>query len=193
MRSNLVKLSLIALFSLSSQALAAWKLDNQNSNLSFVSVKKSTIAEVHSFTKLTGKVSEQGVAKIIIDLTSVETNIPIRNERMQQHLFETSSFSSATIESQFSPDIFNKLSKQDSILTTLTFTLTLHGKQQSLSSKVRVSEIDDRIVVSSMQPVIVNAAQFDLVNGIEKLRALASLPSIATAVPVSFNLSFVKK
>ena len=35
-----------------------------------------------------------------------------------------------------------------------------------------------------------NAADFDIGAGIEKLMDVAKLPSISTAVPVSFNLVF---
>ena len=55
-----------------------------------------------------------------------------------------------------------------------------------------LTKMQDGIVrVRSIEPFIVNASQFDLSGGIEKLRELASLPSIATAIPVTFSLEFV--
>jgi hypothetical protein len=44
-------------------------------------------------------------------------------------------------------------------------------------------------LVVSAHPVILNADNYKLAKGIEKLRELASLPSISHAVPVSFYLT----
>jgi len=51
---------------------------------------------------------------------------------------------------------------------------------------------DDKLVVSSKNPIMIQASDFGLVAGIQKLQELAKLPSIATAVPVSFVLTFTK-
>ena len=48
----------------------------------------------------------------------------------------------------------------------------------------------NRILVHGISPVIVSAGDFGLAEGIEKLREIAGLPAIATAVPVYFNLVF---
>ena len=78
-----------AAFALSAAASAQWSLDLDNSQLSFVTVKAEHIAEVHSFSRLEGQIDAAGNARISIDLSSVETGIAIRNERMQSMLFET--------------------------------------------------------------------------------------------------------
>ena len=41
---------------------------------------------------------------------------------------------------------------------------------------------------STAQPVLLRAADFDLVAGLEKLRGIAGLDSISTAVPVTVRL-----
>lgn len=43
-------------------------------------------------------------------------------------------------------------------------------------------------MVTSAQPVIINATDYGLTDGINKLRDLAGLPSISYAVPVTFTL-----
>ena len=75
-------------------------LDNTLSTLSFVSVKKGKVGEVHTIDKLSGSLSETGDLVIKLDLSSVNTNIDIRNERMQQHLFETKNNPTATISAK---------------------------------------------------------------------------------------------
>jgi hypothetical protein len=42
----------------------------------------------------------------------------------------------------------------------------------------------------SKKPVVVNAPEFKLAEGVEALREIAGLPSISLAVPVSFVLAF---
>lgn len=177
----------------SSNVMATWKLDNNASTLSYVSTKSGAVAEVNHFTSMKGKVTEQGVAKLNIDLASVETNIAIRNERMKKHLFQIEKFTSATVSTKFEADVLNGLKQGQSTTAKLPFTLELHGQKQSFDAEVRITKLADKLIVSSMSPVIIYAANFDLVKGIETLRNIAKLPSIATAVPVSFNLSFSEK
>lgn len=193
MQKAITRSLLTSLVLLSTSVLADWKLENSASNLSFVSIKKSSIAEVHHFKQLNGKITENGFAKVMIDLTSVETNIPIRNERMKAKLFETNQFTSASIESKFEPKLVKQLSVGDSVIENLTFKLSLHGNTDTFTASVRISKTKEGLLVSNMQPIIINASQYNLVKGIEALRNLASLPSIATAVPVSFNLMFKTK
>jgi hypothetical protein len=74
---------------------------------------------------------------------------------------------------------------------TADLALQLHDQEIALTAEMIVARLgDQRLMVSSRKPIIVNAASVDLVNGIEALREIASLPSISKAVPVSFVLTF---
>ena len=67
----------------------------------------------------------------------------------------------------------------------------VHGTTSSITFDITVSRLtDNRILVASRKPVIVNASQVGLLAGVEKLREVAGLPSISPAVPVSFVLAF---
>ena len=69
--------------------------------------------------------------------------------------------------------------------------LTLHGNTAPVSTRVLVQRRDDgTVVVSSLDPIVVTASLFGLAEGIDRLRQIAGLQSIATAVPVSFVLTF---
>jgi polyisoprenoid-binding protein YceI len=70
-------------------------------------------------------------------------------------------------------------------------TLTLHGKTVALKIDVVVAKVGDQLLVTSSQPVIINVADFGLNEGVDRLMAVAKLPSIARAAPVSFVLVFV--
>ena len=94
----------IAALAFSASASAQWSLDLDNSQLSFVTVKAEHIAEVHSFSRLEGQIDAAGNARISIDLSSVETGIAIRNERMQSMLFETGLYPQAAVSAAINTD-----------------------------------------------------------------------------------------
>ena len=173
--------------------LAAWTLDNEASQVSFVSVKAGDAGEVHRFTELSGEVSADGNASVTIQLASVDTRIPIRDERMREMLFETDVFPTASLTTKIDMDSLASLEPGTSIDMVAELMLDLHGKQVPLSAEMIVGRLgDDRLLVSSKKPVIVNAASVDLADGVEALREIANLPSISKAVPVSFVLSFAE-
>ena len=89
---------LIVLLPLTSRA--GWVLDESRSEISFISIKNLSIAETHEFPNLSGTIDDEGNLEIKIPLSSVETKIPIRNERMKKMLFETSKFANALVTSK---------------------------------------------------------------------------------------------
>ena len=170
---------------------AAWTLDNDSSQVSFVSVKAGDAGEVHRFTEISGELSSGGNASVTIQLASVDTLIPLRDERMREMLFQTNLFPTASLSTDIDMDALNAIEPGDSMDMVANLTLALHGQQLSLAAEMIVARLGDhRLMVSSRKPVIVNAASVDLVNGIEALREIANLPSISKAVPVSFVLTF---
>lgn len=174
-----------------SSALAEWTLNNTKSSLNFVSTKAIDIAEVHHFTQLVGRVSNNGKAVITIELASVETGIPIRNERMLEKLFETRTFPLATVRSKIDMEIVNAIPTGASTNMAIDLELDLHGVRVEMVANVVVVRLNEStLMVSSAGPVILNASKVALSDGIEALREVASLPSIGNAVPVSFNLTF---
>ena len=172
-----------------SQAFAAWQLDPQLSDVSFVSVKQSSVAEVHHFTGLDGTISEQGQLQLQIDLSSVESMIPIRNERMRKMLFNVTQYPSATVTADVSTQLA-KLPTGTTKVSDVSANLSLHGQIEQLSLDLLVTKGADSLVVTPVKAVIINAPAFGLGKGIEALREIAGLKSIATSVPVSFNLVF---
>ena len=173
--------------------IAAWSLDNDASQVSFVSVKAGDAAEVHRFTEISGELTAEGSASVTIQLASVDTLIPLRDERMREMLFQTNLFPTASLSTNIDMDALAALAPGDSMDMTANLTLDLHGQQISLVTEMIVARLGDhRLMVSSRKPLIVNAASVDLVKGIEALREIANLPSISKAVSVSFVLSFVE-
>ena len=176
---------------LGSGARADWTLDAASSSVSFVSVKNAAVAESHYFTGLSGRVSRSGEATLVLDMSAFETLIPIRNERMVEHLFEPSRFPSATVTVEVPLAELRKMKRGASTLRDLSGTLSLHGATADIAASVIITRVGrNAFMVASQRPVIVNAAQFGLGDGIEKLREIAGLVSIAPSVPVSFSLVY---
>ncbi|MGI2853369.1 YceI family protein [Shewanella algae] len=185
---------LLALGAFSHLALAAdWQLDNADSRVSFVSVKKGDIAEVHEFNQLSGTLAENGEFKLEIPLSGVNTGIEIRDKRMQTMLFEVANFPQLTLTAHVPTEQVNNLKPGELLTLEIDGILSLHGKSQHKSFGVVVARLGDSgLLVTSIRPVIVYAEEFNLTDGLEKLREIAGLSSISQAVPVSFVLRLNK-
>ncbi len=193
MRLNFFKTaSLAVIFSLSSLAAqAAWQLDNAQSRLSYISIKKGDIAEINHFTTLSGEVDDKGQATLSIQLGSVKTQVDIRDQRMRDILFKTNLFPAAEFSAQLEVDKLEQLAVGAMLTLTVEGTFSLHGIEQKMPAELAVSKLNEQTLqVSSYAPLVVDARHFQLAQGIEKLRELAGLPSISMAVPVSFVLIF---
>lgn len=173
-------------------ARAQWELDNDKSTVNFVSIKNDKVAEIHSFTSLVGYIGADGKVQLGIDLDSVETLIPIRNERMRELLFDTAKFPAAKISAQVDPVILAATADGGVVTADLPITLSLHGIEQTLTAPVVVvREGDNRLRVLTSRPVLVNAVDFGLDSGITALREIAGLKAISVAVPVTLQLVFI--
>ncbi len=171
---------------------AEWKLDNEDSHVNFISIKKSSIAEIHGFKSLSGSINGKE-ATVKIDLSSVETNIPIRNERMRNILFNVDRYPTALITAKIDGFTLDELRAGRKIEKQLEIKLELHGMTKSLSAKVNIVKLlNNQVLVHSIYPIIVKASDYGLEEGIKKLKSIAKLPSISTAVPVTFSLVFTK-
>ncbi len=174
-------------------AWADWELDNTKSAVNFVSIKNDSVGEVHSFASLVGFIGAAGNVQMTINLDSVETLVAVRNERMRELLFETVKFPSAQLTAQVAPAVLAEAAKGGVVTAELPVTLSLHGKDKTLTvSVVVVGEGDGSLRVFTARPVLVNAADFGLESGVAALQQVAGLRAISNAVPVTLQLLFVQ-
>lgn len=174
-------------------AYSAWKVESSKSSLTFVSIKKDTVGENHRFKSFSGGINDKGLANISIDLSSVDTNIAIRDQRMAEYLFETAKFAKANFSVQLNQNEIDVIASGSSKNMSLKGSLDLHGQQQEVTVNVKVMKLSEKnMVVTTLQPVMIKAEDFALVAGVNKLKSLANLPSIAYTVPVSFVLTFTQ-
>lgn len=170
-----------------------WMLNAAESRVSFVSVKQGTTGEVHYFTASEGAISDQGTVSLSIDTASVETGIDVRNERMVDYLFQSAIFPTATLSMKVDVDELSDMEVGETRQLSVTGSLSLVGQSGDVDAQLLVSRLaEDKVLVATLQPVVVQAEAFDLVAGIDTLRELAELSSISAAVPVSAVLVFQK-
>ena len=179
------------LFLFSTPVFPDWNLVNEESRLNFISIKASDIAEIHTFEELSGSVKDNGQAQVVINLSSLETLIPIRNERMGNLLFETKVYPVASFKLKLDLQTFLLTEVGKSSDVTLRGVLELKGKQFTMPVKISVTRLSDQsFLVKSSEPLLLNAGSLGLSDGIESLRVIAGLPSISKSVPVTFSLIF---
>jgi len=182
--------ALVSLF-VSSNAFAQWALINDESTVNYVSIKKSKVAEVNSFKTLNGSIENNGQIAVEIDLASVDTNVPIRDERMKTLFFQVATFPKAVISTALDLKAVTDMNIGDTYKDSMNISLSLHGVSKQMVADVRIVKLTkNRVLAESLKPVIVNTDDFKLSEGVEKLREVANLPSISSAIPVTFSLVF---
>jgi polyisoprenoid-binding protein YceI len=172
-------------------AVGQWQLDSETSTVRFVSIKNDSVAETHRFRQLQGGIDADGEARLRIDLASVDTGIPVRDQRMRELLFAVTEHPDATVRASLAPDRLAQLAQGRLETWPLALTLDLHGEARSIETEVQVlRDTDDRLHVRLARPLLVNAADHGLADGIEALREVAGLSGIALAVPIDIELVF---
>ena len=177
--------------SLVAATTGAWSLDSTASYLNFATTKNTHNLEVHNFTGLSGNINSAGVATLTIDLSTVNTSVALRDERMRDMLFKVSSFPTATVMVPVPTNLISSLSIGQAAATDISATLNLHGVSGAITARVSVQKLTaNRVLVQSLSPILVKAGDYALTDGVEALRAAVGIASISAAVPVDFALVF---
>jgi cytochrome c2/polyisoprenoid-binding protein YceI len=187
------------IFALCSSALAiifagmanaeTWTLDGEASHLAFGSIKKDKIGEVNSFSGLKGTVDADGKADVTIDLTTLETNIDIRNERMLEHVFKGAG--EAQLTAQLDMDEVKGLAVDEMAVVDVEGALSLLGVSTELDLEMVVERLaENKVMALSNDMVFVGTEELGVTAGIDKLMELAKLPGITRTSPVTLRLVF---
>ena len=92
----------------SMNATAQWSLSSSSAELNFLSTKvltnKQSITETSSFKSLSGTVSDEGELQLTVQLGSVNTQIPIRDQRLRDWVFEVSKYQNADISANIAKE-----------------------------------------------------------------------------------------
>ena len=165
-----------------------WQLNAAQSTLSFISTKNKTFTEEHSIEFQQGQIDEKRAFNVSIDLNTVDTLIPIRDQRMRDILFETEQFPTASVSTLIPQNLDLSINQN----VVLPFTLDLHGSKKVFQAEVVIQMVDNQLVVVNYEPILVNAKDFALDDAINQLTKIAGLQSINYEVLVDFKLTFEK-
>ena len=185
-------ISCAALLLMAQATLADWRLTSA-SKVGYVSIKNNAIAEHNVFSGVTGSLSKKGQLKINIDLSTVETQVDIRNQRMRELFFEVTQYPQAVVTAELDVQELAQVDSGAPLEIVKPFTLSLHGIEVTADAHLRVVAVGGRAWVSTVRPILISAADFGLEGGVAALQKIAGLEAIAAVVPVSFDLKFVKK
>lgn len=180
---------------LTSQAFAQssdWVLQQDQSQLQFASVKNQTIAELHRFTELSGTIKGNQLT-IDIAVASLDTQIPIRNERMQKHLFAMETYPTISATATLNMADYQGMSVGSTQTTTVNLAVTIASVSQTLPAHIQVSQLaDGKLLATTTAPILVRASNFNLTDGIDTLKNIAGLNEIDYVVPVTFSVVFAQ-
>ena len=169
-------------------AQADWTL-NDSSRIGFVSIKNNSIGENNAFERVSGTISESGQVAVSVDLSSVETGVGIRNERLQKMLFEVASFPAATIDAVLSDSQITALKAGGAQTESLGVSISLYGKTVNKTANLSVSASGGDVRVTTTQPIVITAQEFGLEAGVAALQQIAGLNAISRSIPVTVDLS----
>lgn len=185
--------TLLATAMLTGAALAGghgpWTSVADESSIAFGSIKKDVAGEVHHFSGVTGTVAKDGTVAVDIDLTSLETYIDIRNERMAEHVFKGAP--TATLMGEVDMDDVTALAPGETTLTDFEGVLTLGGIEADVEAEMLVARLSEtRVLVTTADFIMLSTADLGIDPGVDKLMELASLPGITRVAPVTIRMVF---
>ena len=190
-------LSLFAAFTLLSTSLvasasdAAWTLNGDASRVAYGSIKKNMVGEANYFRTVSGSMTAAGEVKIEIDLSSVETKVGIRNQRMVKYVFGEQA-SKAMLKAEVDPEIVSKLAPGATASLTTDGTLKFLDKSIDLDVDLFIAKLTDKsFMVTTDKMIMIKAADLGINEGLDTLMGLAKLPSITRVSPVTLRLVFV--
>ncbi|WP_394388972.1 YceI family protein [Shewanella woodyi] len=182
----------------STQASAQWTLDSNSAALNFLSTKvlinKQSITEMSGFNTLSGTVSDDGEFMLTVQLESVNTQVPIRDQRLRDWVFQVEKYSRVEISGQISKLELKDLTIGKPKGVTQSLILKTHGKVLTLKAELQlVKSADGALHVSTLTPILLDTRQLDMNLGIEKLIEVMGLASINQQIPITFYGTFTER
>ena len=178
---------LLSALGVMSPAQADWTL-SESSRIGFVSIKNNSIGENNAFERVSGSISANGQVSVSVDLSSVETGVGIRNERLQKMLFEVASFPTATIDAALTDKQIAALDAGGVQTESVGVSISLHGKTVNKAANLSVSASGGEVRVMTTQPIVITAQEFGLEAGVAALQQIAGLNAISRSIPVTVDL-----
>ncbi|MNF35501.1 YceI-like domain protein [compost metagenome] len=173
---------------------ASWYLDNESSRISFISTKAGSISEVHRFLTLHGKIDSGGKARLRVELESVSTGVPLRDQRLREQFFEIAKYPEAEASAQLDLRPITDLAPGAQLELSLPLKVRLRDQEQEYLAELLATRLDDRrFQVVTLAPLVLQVEDFGLTAALDGLRKVAGLPGISLSVPVGAVLIFTAR
>ncbi|HJD43946.1 MAG TPA: YceI family protein [Candidatus Paenalcaligenes intestinipullorum] len=175
-------------------AWANWHVDNDDSELYFLSTKATNtgvtgVTERFNFDQISGTLTDQGKIRFELDVASLDTDIDIRDERMKEKLFLGKEHPKIVFEGEVDPTKLKKLETGHYKDLDLEGKLTINGHHHPIEADLRVVQLaDGKLAVHTLEPILIKAEDFKLKEGLATLQEIAGLALIVEQVPVNFSL-----
>ena len=186
---RLLIIYLLILFCLPVNA-ADWQLNRERSSISYLSSKQATVEtplmfESNLFREFSGTIDGTQV-ELVVELDSLDTKVPIRDERVAEHVFLSKQYPQAIVSATV--DDIEQLSYESKQISA---TLTMRGQSRDLQAEVIIERSDPKTLrIQTTTPVLVDANAYGMLDGFATLKQLVGLMQIPTTIPVSLNLVF---
>jgi polyisoprenoid-binding protein YceI len=145
------------------------------------------------FPGITGSISNSGQAEININLSSIDTNIPIRDQRLKALFFKVAKFPQATIKATIDMKKIKSIRyyKRMEIPAILEF----YGVSKEIKLEVLIAKVyKKKLLITSMKPIIINAKDYGVpAKNLVALSKTVGGLSLSEEVAVNFVLSFADK
>ncbi len=169
---------------------ADWQLNRERSSISYLSSKQATVEtplmfESNLFREFSGTIDGTQV-ELVVELDSLDTKVPIRDERVAEHVFLSKQYPQAIVSATV--DDIEQLSYESKQISA---TLTMRGQSRDLQAEVIIERSDPKTLrIQTTTPVLVDANAYGMLDGFATLKQLVGLMQIPTTIPVSLHLVF---
>lgn len=175
------------------------------SNINFTSIKNQDIGVTGFFEEVSGSVTvpdngnvNETTGKITLSLTSLNTGLSVRDNRVIEHFFEVDTgtetadndeavFSISGLDSEKVKNI-STLNKSRNL--TAIGTMNIHGESVKQAMNLSVTRTaEDEVRVTTRKPYVFNIKKFNMVEPLQKLMEVCGHGDISLAVPLDINLT----
>jgi polyisoprenoid-binding protein YceI len=134
----------------------------------------------------------QGKVLLDIDLSSVDSGIEIRDQRLKTIFWNVATHPVVTFVSQIKAADLQKINAaKESVQLTVEGLLSMAGQSKPIQAQLQVTPLNNKLIINTRQAIVVNASDFGLSTGVEALRAIMGLNYLSTSAPVSFQIELV--
>lgn len=180
-----------------SGAVLAEQWQAEDVDVSFLTTKvtagNATVTELNTFDDARATVNFNGKLDAVVDLSSVNSGIEVRDQRLVDNVFNSAKGLALLISGKVDLSEIDQLKVGQSLVLQQPLHLTFGGQEIDVTAELLVVRLaDNRLSVTSLKPIILDLTLFGVHQGVNKLTELAKLNTIALQVPTFLHTTFTR-